>query len=71
MEGTYLPADEWRERVETWRKVSEWYAARGHGHGANAPDPDGGVLEEIRARMNERQYRELVIPWYAKHGTDL
>ena len=66
MENTYLPADAWRRRVETWREVRDWHASLGR-TSYSAPDPNGGVVEEIRARMDEQTLRELVIPWRERH----
>jgi hypothetical protein len=70
MEDTYLPPEEWRQRVETWRQVCDWYVndLGRDGVGAYAPDPSGGAIEEIRARMDEKTLRELVLPWRKEHG---
>ncbi len=66
-ERPYLPPREWQKRIETWRHVNEWRERRGLWP-YDAPDAKGGALEQIRARLVERTYRELVLPWESKHG---
>jgi hypothetical protein len=66
-ENPYLPPDEWRRRVETWSQVNEWHRAL-YRHPHWPPNPEGGPLEELRARVDERWLRESVIPWREKHA---